>query len=95
MGWTYWNYKNLDFGLKVKALHDTTLSNYIPYATQRLNAGSVHHMADKDDVTDLVREVYQSLGLTLVTDNLFDRLIQSTTPHTRPAAWDELTRTIR
>ena len=51
--------------------------------------------ATKVDVTDLVREVYQSLGLTLVTDNLFDRLIQSTTPHTRPAAWDELTRTIR
>jgi predicted ATPase len=86
---------NLDHGLSVKALRNFKLSHYLPHAKHELNAGFVHHMATKVDVTDLVREVYQSLGLTLVTDNLFDRLIQSTTPHTRPAAWDELTRTIR
>jgi predicted ATPase len=68
---------------------------YLSEANRMLDAGKVHHLARKEDLADLVAAVYQRLGHTLQRDGLFDRIIQSTTPHSRPSAWNDLVDTVR
>jgi hypothetical protein len=87
--------KAFEEGLEIKAPRDPALSAYLPYATERLGRGEVHHLATKDDLADVVEAVYAALGLPFVRDGLFDRVIAATTIATRPAVWGEVVRLLR
>ncbi len=87
--------KSLELGLGIHVRTLSSLSTYLPWARLMLAQEFVHHLANKDDVAQLIGDVYRALGLSFSPDGLFERLVASSKPNTRPSAWDELARTIR
>lgn len=87
--------KNLEHGLGIRLKSLSSVSTYLPWARQLLAQGFAHHIANKDDVSQLIGDVYRALELSFSPDGLFERLVASSKPNTRPNAWDELARAIR
>lgn len=87
--------RSLELGLGIHVRTLSSLSTCLPWAKQLLAQEFVHHIANKNDVAQLIGDVYRALGLPFSPDGLFERLVASSKPNTRPIAWDELARTIR
>jgi hypothetical protein len=77
--------------------HDNGLlqPEYSAFASAALAQGKLHLLANKDDVAALIEGVYQALGIPFQRDNLFERLIDATSPSTWFDEWKELRLAVR